>query len=94
MLPEISTLRVQPALPWHGYRKTDFDPAPFANGKVVRLVFDMMPVSWVFHAGHRIRLSLAGADQDSFEPSLGSSKPVWHVHRGAGQSVLLLPWVP
>ncbi|MEO8308905.1 MAG: CocE/NonD family hydrolase [Pseudomonadota bacterium] len=104
MLPEVSALRVQPVLPWHGYRKTDFDPAPFANGKVVRMEFDLMPTAWVFRAGHRIRLSLAGADQDSFEPSLASSKdkgtnatptvPVWHVHRGAGQSVLLLPWVP
>jgi putative CocE/NonD family hydrolase len=86
------SVSVSPALPWHGYRAADFDPAPLADGRVVRLVFDLMPTAWRFRAGHRIRLSLAGADQDSFEPPADPA-PSWRVHRGAGESVLLLPWV-
>ena len=93
-LPVASRLRVKPALPWPGYARADFDPAPFAGGRTVRLVFDLMPTAWVFHAGHRIRLSLAGADLDTFEPSPAGQKVVWHVHRGAGQSVLELPYIP
>jgi putative CocE/NonD family hydrolase len=106
MLPGGSTLRVQPALPWHGYRQADFDPAPFAQGQAVRMVFDLMPTAWRFPAGHRIRLSLAGADQESFEASPahlrdqdagtgGAAVPlIWQLRRGAGQSVLVLPWIP
>ena len=97
--------RVKPALPWPGFTQADFDPAPFAGGRSVRLVFDLMPTAWRFRAGHRIRLSLAGADRDSFEPSLaqpggaagsggGDPKVHWYLHRGSAQSVLVLPWIP
>ncbi len=104
-LPAASRLRVKPALPWPGFTQADFDPAPFAGGRSVRLVFDLMPTAWRFRAGHRIRLSLAGADRDSFEPSLaqpggaagsggGDPKVHWYLHRGSAQSVLVLPWIP
>ncbi len=87
-------LRVSPALPYHGYRQADFDPAPLAGGRTVRLEFDLMPVSWVFRAGHRIRLSLAGADDGSFESLLPAGNAVtWRVRTGSGASVLELPWV-
>ena len=95
-LPVESRLRVKPALPWPGYTQADFDPAPFAGGKSVRLEFDLMPTAWLFRAGHRIRLSLAGADKDTFEasPAGGAQEVMWHLHRGDGQSVLVLPWIP
>jgi len=104
-LPAASRLRVKPALPWPGYTRADFDPAPFAGGRTVRIRFDLQPTAWRFRAGHRIRLSLAGADRDSFEPSPAfAGRPegsgstgtdvVWHLHRGMGQSVLVLPWIP
>jgi len=105
-LPVASRLRVKPALPWAGFTRADFDPAPFAGGRTVSLRFDLMPTAWRFRAGHRIRLSLAGADQGSFEQSPaffsgsgdGAGHPgtavFWHLHRGRGQSVLILPWIP
>lgn len=104
MLPYASTLRLKPALPWHGFRQTDFDPTPFADGRFVRLVFDLMPTAWLFQAGHRVRLSLASADRDTFEanpegpcsdacPDGRARKVLWHLRRGDGQSVLVLPWV-
>jgi putative CocE/NonD family hydrolase len=87
-------LRVKPALPYHGYRQSDHDPAPLADGRTVRLEFDLMPVAWVFKAGHRIRLSLAGADEGTFQSRLGAGgNVIWRVRTGRGASELVLPWV-
>jgi uncharacterized protein len=88
-------LRVRPALPYHGFGRADQDPAPLADGRTVQLEFDLMPTSWLFAAGHRIRLSLAGADAGTFEaaPS-GADSALWFVYRGPGASELDLPWVP
>jgi hypothetical protein len=93
-MPASSRLRVKPALPWQGYTRADFDPTPFAGNRTVRLEFDLMPIAWLFRAGHRIRLSLAGADKDTFEDSPAGQEVLWHLHRGEGQSVLVLPWIP
>lgn len=93
----------RPALPWHGFGKEDYVPAPFAAGKMLHLRFDMMPTSWVFRAGHRIRLSIAGADWPAFplHPGLASSNdpaaadtrhPVWTVYRAP--SSITVPVVP
>lgn len=89
-----SRLRVRPSLPYHGFEKADRDEAPLANGRTVRLEFDLMPVAWKFAAGHRIRLSLAGADEGSFEMSPHSASATWQIHRGPGTSVLELPFIP
>lgn len=87
-------LRVQPALPYHGFRQSDHDPAPLADGRTVSLEFDLMPVSWLFKAGHRIRLSLAGADEGTFESRLrAGDNVIWRVRTGRGASELVLPWV-
>ena len=72
----------------------DHDKAPLANGRSVKLEFDLMPVAWLFAAGHRIRLSLAAADEGSFESSPGLAESTWQIHRGPGGSVLELPFVP
>lgn len=92
---------VKPGLPWQGFDKVDYDPAPFADGKQVRLAFDLMPTSWVFRKGHRIRISIAGADAPSFaihpaltEAAAKGEAPVWTLHRGAGLSSIELPVVP
>ncbi|MDQ2641937.1 MAG: CocE/NonD family hydrolase, partial [Pseudomonadota bacterium] len=86
------TVRVRPELPWHGFTRADYVDNPLANGQVRTYHFDLLPTAWVFRAGHRIRLSLAGADAPSFalHPG-GGSKPVWTVRRGAGLSRLVLP---
>jgi uncharacterized protein len=87
-------LRVRPALPYHGFEKADLDPQPLTRGRSVKLRFDLMPVAWVFAAGHRIRLSLAGADDGSFEASAAAANSTWQIHRGPGGSVLELPVIP
>ncbi|MBU0686877.1 MAG: CocE/NonD family hydrolase [Candidatus Margulisbacteria bacterium] len=58
---------VLPNLPWHGFKKSDYKDTVFAGGKVVKLVIDMLPTAWVFKAGHKIRISIAGADWPTFE---------------------------
>jgi uncharacterized protein len=99
MLPEGTSLKALPDLPWHGYDTADYDPHPFSGGKVVALRFDLYPTSWVFRAGHRIRISLAAADSPTFEthPAVGNadgaSPPVWKIQIGAGESALILPWI-
>ncbi len=35
-------------------------------GELVPIDFALLPVSWEFPAGHRIGLSIAGADRDNF----------------------------
>jgi len=89
---------VKPLLPWQGFDQADYDPAPFANGRELRLRFDLMPTSWVFRKGHRIRISIAGADNPSFaiHPGLADTArkgeaPGWTLRRGADGSSVVLP---
>jgi hypothetical protein len=105
ILPGSRHLTVKPELPWHGYARADYVPEPFAGQRPIRLDFDLMPTSWVFGKGHRIRVSLAAADWPTFalhpvlspknDPDAADTvRPVWHVQRGPGLSALILPWVP
>jgi predicted acyl esterase len=87
---------VLPELPWHRYHEEDYDERPFADGRVVELVIDLLPTSWVFEQGHRIRLSITGADQPSFalHPAYeGAVSPTYYIHTGDA-SYLDLPVIP
>jgi putative CocE/NonD family hydrolase len=57
--------------PNHTYKKDDGQP--YKNGEVVPLTFDLLPISYQFKAGHRIRISIAGADAGHF--NLPKDKP-------------------
>ena len=50
--------------PYHSFKKED--AAPMEAGAVTELVFNLLPTSVLFRAGHRIRLAIAGADKDTF----------------------------
>ncbi|WP_338243428.1 CocE/NonD family hydrolase [Aurantiacibacter hainanensis] len=96
-----TSIAVRPELPWQGFDAADYDARPLADGRKLRLVFDLMPTSWVFREGHRIRLSIAGADSPSFaihpklqEAAAEGDRPVWQVWWGPGQSFLELPVIP
>ncbi len=58
---------VEPELPWHSYKSTDYDPTPFNDGAFQTLRFNLKPHSWTFRKGHKLRISIAGADKDVFE---------------------------
>ena len=58
---------VKPELPWHSFKKLNYDPKPFNNGMYQTIRFNLKPHSWRFKKGHKIRISIAGADKDNFE---------------------------
>lgn len=79
-------------VPYHTYLQKDAEP--LTPGEITQFVFDLLPTSYVFKKGHRIRLAIAGADRDHFEVPPGPP-PNLKVYRGALQpSHLVLPTVP
>lgn len=74
--------------PWRSYRKADAEP--LVPGTPARLDVELLPASWRVQAGHRLRVSLAGADVDHFAP-VPASATRWTVRRGARGSRLVLP---
>jgi uncharacterized protein len=71
-------------LPWHTFRKED--ARPLEPGKPAELEFALLPMSYIFPAGHRIRLTLTFSS-----PAGGSGEPV-AILRGPGTaSVITLP---
>ncbi len=58
------------------YRRAD--AAPLTPGEVVPLTLDLLPVSYQFKKGHRIRVALAGADKDHFQ-LLDGPPPTWKI---------------
>lgn len=70
------------------YRRADADDA--APGELVELIIPLLPTSARIAAGHRIRLSLAGADADTFAP-ITPAGASFTVLRGPGKSALELP---
>jgi predicted acyl esterase len=49
-----------PDIPWH--RAFAEDAEPLTPGTPVRLQFDVMPTAWTFAKGHRIQVTVTGAD--------------------------------
>lgn len=106
ILGGVKGIDVLPDLPWHGYEEKQKDNTVFAGGKIVKLVMDLMPTSWVFKKGHSIRISIACADWPSFEltPALSPSNdpgdpnnviPDVTIYRSRKhQSKVILPIIP
>jgi putative CocE/NonD family hydrolase len=67
-------------VPYRSFRRAD--ATPMEPGQVTELVFDLLPTSYLFRAGHRLRLALAGADKDHFFIAPGEP-PVLGFHRDA-----------
>jgi len=71
------------------------DAAPLVPGKAERLRVPLLPTSWVFAAGNRIRLSIAGADADHCAQVPHGRPPTLSVlHGGDHASALDLPMRP
>ena len=52
-------------VPYHSCQSND--ALPLNPGEVTTLKFDLLPVSWLWKKGHKIRIAIAGADKDHFE---------------------------
>ncbi|MEZ5002729.1 MAG: CocE/NonD family hydrolase [Chitinophagales bacterium] len=66
--------------PYHSYLSKD--AMPLIPGTVSELIFDLLPTSYQIKKGHKIRVSLAGADKDHFANVI-DEEPVWEVYRNA-----------
>ena len=79
--------------PYHSYARAD--AAPLVPGEVATLRFSLLPTSWRFAAGHRLRVAIAGADADNFGQVPHGRPPVLAIHRGGVHaSSIVLPLRP
>ena len=70
------------------------DARPLPRGREVRVTFDLQPTSVRFRPGDRIRLAIAGANPDSFQPVRPGRGAAYRIGRSARQpSFLTLPVV-
>ncbi|WP_332686970.1 CocE/NonD family hydrolase [Bosea sp. (in: a-proteobacteria)] len=71
---------------------TRADAAPMPVGEPQRLHFALLPTSWTFRAGSRIRIAIAGADADHCGQVPHGRPPVLSLHRGGSlASMIRLP---
>jgi putative CocE/NonD family hydrolase len=78
--------------PYHSFRRADAAPLPPKD--MVEIVIGMLPTSVLIRAGQRVRIAVAGADNDTFAPIPEAGSPVFSIHRGqARPSSVRLPIV-
>lgn len=79
-------------LPWHrGYQE---DAEPLTPGVPSRMSFDLLPTSYVFLPGHRMRVTITGSDWRERARQI-ERPPTIRVHTGgATASMITLPTVP
>ncbi len=83
----------RPELPHHPSNQADVQP--LVPGEPAELVIALFPISHVFAKGHRIRISLAGADADNFLTPRRHPAPTWKVLCGGNNaSYIDMPLVP
>ena len=81
----------QDVVPYRSFQRKD--GKPLSPGKITHLEFELLPTSYLFKKGHRIRVALAGADKDHF-PLIPPSPPTLTYYRNATfPSHVILPVV-
>jgi putative CocE/NonD family hydrolase len=79
-------------LPYHRSNAEDIAELP---DQPVELVFDLIPTSYVFGAGHRIRVTITCADKDTALTPQLDRPPTVHLYRDADHaSYIVLPVIP
>jgi uncharacterized protein len=74
-------------LPWHPFRQADV--TPLVPGEPTLLRFDLLPISYVFKAGHRIQVTLSFAD--TITPRVNPTPTVSIYHDATHPSAITLP---
>lgn len=83
--------RDQDTIPYRTYLRANSQPV--IPGEVMTLQFNLLPTSYLFKKGHRIRLAIAGTDRDHFK-TLPGPPPTFTVFRNRNkQTMLQLPIV-
>jgi putative CocE/NonD family hydrolase len=81
------------SLPYHRSFAEDIKELPI--GEPVELAFDLHPTSNIFNQGHRIRITITGADRDNTQTPEISPAPTVTVYRNATYtSYIVLPVIP
>jgi predicted acyl esterase len=78
-------------LPWHPF--TQASAQPLAPGVPVEAPFEFLPGSYIFKAGHRIRLTLQFSDPRS-TPKVAPAPEITVLHRLEQPSMIELPIIP
>ena len=79
-------------LPYHRSYAEDLADLP---GQPVELVFDLLPTSYAFDAGHRIRVTITCADKDNaLTPQLSPAPTVSLYREDSHASYIVLPILP
>jgi uncharacterized protein len=77
--------------PYRTFARADAQPMP--KGKPQQLRFALIPTSWTFKRGSRIRLAISGADADHYLQVPHGRPPLLTLRRGGSMaSSLSLPW--
>jgi hypothetical protein len=64
--------------PYHSFLREDGQA--LVPGEVAELKFSMLPISYLFKKGHRVRIAIAGADADQFR-NMTKDEPQYTIHR-------------
>jgi putative CocE/NonD family hydrolase len=75
-------------LPWQTHLQADAKPVP--AGQPVELKFDLLPMSYIFKAEHKLRVTLTFADPQRRD----QAPPVAILAGGATPSAINLPLIP
>lgn len=75
-------------LPWMTHKAADARPVP--AGQPVELTFDLLPMSYIFKAGNKLRVTLTFADPQRRD----APPPVTVLTGGATPSAITLPLIP
>ena len=80
-------------LPWR--RSNREDVQPLVPGVPVRVQFDLLPISYIFKAGHRMRVSIAGADyRERDRDTANSAHNITIYNSKDAPSIIQLPILP
>jgi hypothetical protein len=66
-------------LPFQSHNQSDLEPIP--SGEPFELVFSLLPTSYQFHSGSRMRITVAFADAGNFNTPILDPAPILHLLR-------------
>ena len=76
-------------LPWHSYLERDAHP--LEPDKPTELRFELLPMSYLFKSGHRLRITVTFTDPDGRAEGVA---PVAVLRGGRNGSYIVLPVIP
>ena len=79
-------------VPYHSYLEKDAQP--IVPNQVTEMRFDLLPISYLFKKGHRVRIAIATADIDNFKDLNRAGSEFEILLGGENGSKVVLPTMP